>query len=647
MERLRKVGEKAFLNFLNDIPPETARALAKSLPPVKGFRQGSSQELIHQKRSLATKFMAREGMPSADKTRSDSALYSFWRAWGQDHLGVPMELNDLLNEIEILLDQEGGPGTPEVLESIDRLFLMLKDASEDNRCSRENIERFFLFGPFEGSASISAAIASSKSAREVDRDRAIHGLPDRLHRDEEILRSLDDRLNALGVELATLTAGLEQLRHASAPARLNASDEIADRVRELAAELSKVNERTDELVSSITAMETNRRHIVDQQELVPLVEGLERLIAESNRNERRHLETGSVFEALSRRLDELETLFLQIPQAGADRTTTVDPKSTGLVLEPVIQPYAVPSVSTFFLERIDFPTAATQIIAEPIGPPTAFLERNLLALGLKKSSAERLATEILAAIAARCVVHFKGAFATLAARACATALSGNQSFRVAVPVGVLHASELGRTIASATASTSDQPSAIVLEGLNNVPVEAIADTLYDFSTGSSDTEMLLFSSLGDGPSALPYCTHLLDLGPIFDLDVLEWRLAPPAAATMVLCQVPREVLRPVVDPSGDLEDFLNLLRMHGRRNPRRERRAVSHYKHLVAMSSEDRSALTSAAYGWLLPLWGIVGVPIGDIDHSLNGTNFDSSAPDDRLLRILDGFKMESADGVR
>ncbi|TAX24989.1 hypothetical protein [Rhizobium leguminosarum] len=643
MERLRKVGEKAFANFLNDVAPATARALAKSLPPVKGFRQGSAQELIHQKRTLASKFMAREGVPSGDRTRSDGALYSFWRAWGQEHLGVPMELNDLLNEMEILLDQEGGPDAPEVSESIDRLFLMLKDASDDNRCSRENIERFFLFGPFEGSATISAAIASSKSAREVDRDISIHGLPDRLHRDEEILRSLDDRLNALGVELATLTADLEQHRHASPAARLNASDEIADRVREIAAELSKVKERTDDLVSSITAIETDRRHIVDQQELVTLMEGLERLVAESNRNERRHIETGTVFEALSRRLDELESLFLQFPQADADRTTKVDPKSNGVLLEPVIQPYAAAPVSTFLLERIDFPKAPTQILAEPIGLPTAFLERNLVALGLKKSSAERLATEILAAIAARCLVHFKGAFATLAARACATALSGNHCFRVAVPVGVMHASELGRTIASAIPSTSDKTAAIVLEGLNNVPVEAIADTLYDFSTGSSNTEMLLFSSLSDGPSALPHCTHLLDLGPIFDLDVLEWRLAPPAAAPMVFCQVPREVLRPVVDPSGDLEDFLTLLRMHGRRNPRRERRAVSHYKHLVAMSSEDRSALRSAAYGWLLPLWGIVGVPTEDMDHSLNGTNFE----DDRLLRILEGFKIESADGVR
>lgn len=646
IERLRKLGEKGFIDFLNEVLPETARALAKSLPPVKGFRQGSPQELMQQKRTLAAKFMVREGLPSGDRTRADSALYSFWRAWGKEHLGVSMELNDLLNEMEILLDQQGDLDGPEVTESIERLFLMLKDASDDNRCSRENIERFYLFGPFEGSATVSAAIASSKSAREVQRDKAIHGLPDRLHRDEQILQSLDDRLNAVVAELQTLTTDIEQLRHGSPALRLNPSDEIADRVRELAAELSKANQRTDDLASAITAMETDRRLIVDRRELVPILTGLDRLVVESDRNERRHLETGTIFEALAGRLNKFESLLLQVPQGDADRTTQVDIKSDGASLVPVTQPCTMPSGSTLYLERIDFPKAL-QIVAEPDERPTALLERNLAALGLKKSSAERLATEIFAAIAARCLVHFKGAFATLSARACATAFSGNQSFRVAVPVGVMNASELGRMISSAIPSTSDQTAAIVLEGLNNVPVEAIADTLYDFSTGSLDTEMLLFSSLGDGPSALPHCTHLLDLGPIFDLDVLEWKLAPSAAASMISGQVPRKVLRPEVEASGDLEDFLTLLRRHGRRNPRRERLAVGHFKNLVAMSSDDLSPLKSAAYGWLLPLWGIVGVPIEDMDHSLNGTNCDTSVPDDRLLRILDGFKMESSDGLR
>jgi hypothetical protein len=632
---------------LNEVLPETTRALAKLLPPVKGFRKGSPQELIHQKRALASKFMAREGVPSGDRTRADSALYSFWRAWGKEHLGIPMEINDLLNDMELLLDQEGGLDAPKVSELIDRLFLMLKDASGENRCSRENIERFFLFGPFEGSAVISAAIASSKSAREVEREKAIHGLPDRLHRDEENLRALDDRLNALVLELGTLAADIEQLRHAAPAPDPNPSDEIAGSVKELAAELSKINEQIDDLASSIRAIEKGHRHVVDQEELVPLLGRLKRLIAESDRNERRHLETGTVLDALSGRFDELESLFLELPQANADRTTNVQPASDGVIVEPATLPRAVPSVSALRLERIEFPSAAVKIVAEPIGGPRALLEQNLIAVGLKTSSSERLATEIFAAISARCLVYLKGAFATLAARACAIALAGTQSFRISVPVGLMNASDLGLTIASANPSTSDQTAAIVLEGLNNVPVEAITDTLYDVTTGSSGREMLLFASLGDGPSALPYCTHLLDLGPVFDLDVLEWRLVPPVAAPLVSCQVPPEALRPVVKSSGDLEEFLTLLRKHGRRNPRRERLAVGHYKHLVAMSSEDHSALKSAAYGWLLPLWDIVGVPIEDMDHSLNGTKCDTSVPDDRLRRILNDFKTDSGDGLR
>ncbi|QDZ11827.1 hypothetical protein [Devosia ginsengisoli] len=487
-------------------------------------------------------------------------------------------------------------------------------------------------------------MATSKSAKEVDRDKALHGLPERLHRDEELIRSQDDRLNAVVVELETLTADIEQLRQAAPTPASTLFEDTASRVTDLAAELLKTKEKVEGLASSVTAMKEGHRHLIDEQKLVPLLEGLERLTAESDDNERRHLETATVFETISGRLDELESLFLQLPQAKADLSTDKVAESDYVSQTPVAPPHGVLSSPPLLLETIEFPAAVAQNVAEQSLRPAALLEQNLSAIGLKTSSAERLATEVFAAISSCCLVSFKGAFATLAARACAIALAGSQSFRLAVPIGVLNASELSRTINPAVPLESDQVAALVLEGLNNVPVEAIADILFDLSTGSAGRELLIFASLGDGASALPECSHLLDLGPIFDLDVLDWKLTPPVAAPMVSCRMGRMSLRPVVDASADLEDFLALLRKYGRRNPRRERRAVSHYKNLVAMSSEAGAALKSAAYGWLLPLWAIVGVPKEEMDHSLNSGNCDAATPDERLLRLLGGYGSEKVD---
>jgi hypothetical protein len=631
LARVRKVGDKAFVAFLEEVSPAGTQPLIGHLPPVKGFRKGTLAGITHQKRALAGKFTAKSGVPLADRTRADAALYAFWRAWGREHLGDPAQLGKVLGDIEDAFEN----GLDEHEEAsigaqVDRLFLALKDASMENRCSREQIERFFLFSPFESSVTVESAIAGAKSAKDVARDVELHGLPDRLHQDEQDLRSLEERLTSLTALLDIATADIQELQHRGAAEPDDhgpALSGISTRLDDLGAGVSKALKGLETALAGVAELRNDLSDTV--KAFSERLDGVTKSISSLSEGN----ETGLQAQAL--RVDELETLFLVLQHEVADQpraTALAVPHETAGAPPPLAR---APTVG-LFVEPLDSGSGARTVELVAWGPAYDLLCQNLINLGLKRSAGETLSREICAAVTGRYLMQFKGSFATPLARVAALSLFGEAAGRLPLPLGTIGWRDLDVALAARSAGNDPRQRGVVLEGLNNVPVESVADLLRDYLQGQIRPRTTLFASLNSGPSALPPSTQMLELGPIIDLDMLDWRLTRPNGGDIRIGQVSSALASDdfTANP-GNRDELLDLLREHAKRNPLMASVAVGFHAHLNGHCDNPVAALQGTVFGWLWPLWAISGANAESIDAATEGGRLGATQQDPRFVTML------------
>jgi hypothetical protein len=133
----------------------------------------------------------------------------------------------------------------------------------------------------------------------------------------------------------------------------------------------------------------------------------------------------------------------------------------------------------------------------------------LLALGLRKSSAQVLGEECTAAIASRQAVFLQGAFATRVARALARAVSGPAWARLAIPIGLQDGEDLRRAIAATLGTRSGSIAALAIEGINRAALditrEIIADCIDPIPGAANVTpvRIAVFAALTEGLASLP------------------------------------------------------------------------------------------------------------------------------------------------
>jgi hypothetical protein len=276
LDRIRSLGETAFLRFLDEVSPNATLALADSLPPVPGFRKASKPG-IHQRKHVLWQRLLK--LTPTNKKQVERALYVFWREWAMEHLGDPAGTSALFDAIEQAASSEEDAN---VGLAIPKLFAALKTRSLANACSREKIERLFSYSPFDETPEIRASIDGSKSAADIERDSVITELPERLSRDEKEIQSIEERLNLLlervdsssaeirGIQKELAATASEAARSASANKEISAHIEahaealqssahtLAAQGKDLAAHSKATDERLARISAQLDALSRKR-----------------------------------------------------------------------------------------------------------------------------------------------------------------------------------------------------------------------------------------------------------------------------------------------------------------------------------------------------------------------------------------------------
>jgi hypothetical protein len=186
----------------------------------------------------------------------------------------------------------------------------------------------------------------------------------------------------------------------------------------------------------------------------------------------------------------------------------------------------------------------------------------------------------------------------------------------------------------------------VIEGLNRSALDCTKDALLAYAAdhdANNKSPVFCFTSLVTGMASLPIEPEYLELGPVFDLDYLDWRpsldtrtagtnnsITPSAVASL------RTKL--TQGTADELDEVLRVLRKFiPKRNPRIERAVAAGYAALknARQGRADASPMQSLADGWLVPLWVALGLSKDDADSELDGGKCDASRPDPRVAAML------------
>lgn len=672
--RVKRRGQHELQAFFDEIPAPAMRPLAPYLPPVAGFRRGSPAGIVRQKEALARRL----SRPTANES-DYRALHMVWRTWiDETQRNAPL-IQTLIDELEEAAHKADGPEARKLVieQHTDSLLQKLKEESEQNRSTREGIERLYNFSPLPETAAAHSIISSAKPAADVERDATYRNLPTRLDQDEREIESiktklkvLTDRVGTIADECTKAVGDLPGLRDAIREARSSADaaritvnehvnkqgpdrDEIdrdaaESRIKELADDLGALRESVGELVSNLDQLkqlaeaarklgDTQAKSTEEQKQHATRMDQVAGTLEQVRRDVDALLEDRTEADRIAPPSDQIAELAQRVDATAAPlqlshRTKDSAPHSTSI---------------TNALHWAQLPTAGeAAAISSYAGLATAFASV-LLPLGMRKSGAALLAEECAAAVVARQAIFLQGAFASAVARALAAATGGAASARLAMPIGMQDGGQLRLAIEEAFASLNNGVGGLVIEGINHVPFELIREIIADCVGPAAlpnvpYRRIAVFATLSRGVASLPIEPETLELGPVFDLDYLDWRTnptpAPTPQASFLPAKTDQAILAQLASAKANAEEAVHLAQaLAPKRNPVVERSVVRAYQalHLTRSDQKTVTPLHSLFYGWLLPYWHALALSREQVDSEFDGGNVHGAPLDGRLTAMF------------
>jgi hypothetical protein len=468
-------------------------------------------------------------------------------------------------------------------------------------------------------SAISAATSAADTARAaLENKAAVQQIPDphiAPGATSEEFKVLEERFGILRKAVEELASGLQGL---------NALDERVRQIAETQAATSEGHERHVENVRQLDATLEQLRRDVDA--LLDDRTGADRI--------------APVVDQLAR-LEERVGALAVMP-VSAQPVQLAAPQASQAAPKPS------PSIRCFPLGAEDG--------AKPLLTHTdlsAAFARSLAPLGLRSSAAQLLAEECAAGVIARQTIFLKGAFAGSVAHRLAMAVGAGASSRFPLPIGMQSSTDLYLGIEETFSRWNDRTGALVIEGLNHVPLDVTRQVI-ESSISPNDAvnaaggRVAVFATLSRGLASLGIEPELFELGPVFDLDYLEWRTNPGATSSPSATYLPaandREMFAQVTAASVPTEEALHLAKsLTTRRSPAFERNVARAYQALHLTRSDPRSVtpLHSLFYGWLLPYWSALGLSKQRVDEEFDGGKVRGAPPDARITAM---FAAEFAD---
>ena len=681
--RFQALGEKEFQTFFDEIPAPSMQGVARYLPSVDGFRKTSSAGIAKQKAALARK-LSKENA----NDRDFNGLYLIWRTWIDANFENPKVIHELMDKLEEAADKQTSAEERRctIEQHVDAFLQKLKDESLQNNCTREQIERLFTFSPLPETPAARGLIAGAKGAAEVDRDAALSELPKRLKLDEDeieriksVLKEQSERLDRISASVDAFPASLEKVHSNVSEVRLSARG-AQDAVEALA----KVSRTYDDspkpsapdnpamdlrLEALAIAVESRRTEIRALAAKLEDIDTLLNAVAEVDGAQKAIQET---VLALGRRVAELGSALDQVKRDIADRADnhalgeqmnaidkrlySLEQRPAGSVLPPVLA-YEIKALTAPSYQeprRASVGLRWDSLIAsdrtdEKILQSHADLGRAIAAglqlLGVRKSAAQVFGEECAAAVIAKQAIFLKGSFATQTARAIARVVGGTASVRVAMPIGLQNGEQLRASIEQAFETERPTLTALVIEGINRTALDITKEVLNDCLDPGfyrAPVRSVVIATISEGIASLPLELGYCEIGPVFDLNCLDWRVSqssgagePPSALSS---EADKALFTQVGGASVDTEEAIRLANVFVTgRDPSIERAFAGAYRalHLVRTDVKAVTPLQSLFYGWLMPYWLTLGVTRDEIEIELDGGKVNGTVVDPRLTAMF------------
>ncbi len=682
--RVQQLGQKELQAFFDEVPASAIRPLAAYLPPVDGFRRGSAAGIAKQKETLARRL----SRPTANEN-DYKALYLVWRRWIDVTQSNAQLIQSLIDELEEAADKADGLEARRLAieKHTDSLLQKLNEESEQNRSTREGIERLYTFSTLPETAAARGIIAAAKLAADVARDTTYRNLPTRLDQDERVIQSikaelkdLTDHVAAIADKCAKVVRDLPGLRDAIRDARSSADaaraavNEIAkkptndqDKSSRAATE-ARIKALADDLGAlrkSVNELESNLDPLKQLTEGARMLADTQAKSAEEQEQHAGRIDQVSVaLEQVRRDVDALHEDRTQVDRIAplAEQIAELARRVDATTAEPQPSHQTNDSArhasnSSCALHWTSLPTADNGTAISSHGSLATAFTNALLPLGLRKTGAQLLAEECAAAIVARQAIFLQGAFASRVAQALAAATGGAASARLAMPIGILDGGQLRLSIEEAFASLNDGVGGLAVEGINHVPFDLIREIIADCVSPAAPPNapyrrIAVFATLSRGAASLLIEPEVLELGPVFDLDYLDWRTnptpAPPPQASFLLATTDQAIFAKLASASANAEEAVRLAQaLATKRNPAVERSVVRAYQALHLTRSDQRTVtpLHSLLYGWLVPYWRALGLSRERVDSEFHGGSARGAPLDERLTAMFEAEFPDSKKG--
>ena len=294
---LIKKNKEDFIAFLEEVTEPAGRQFIQQelLPSkVRGFRPGHAQPTLTVPRLINN--LRRE----QELTNSNSAIWNkfkiAWTAWIESH----RELNKLLLKFDNSpdFDENHKCIAPPNSELDLQCFKTLLEASRNNQIDRETIQRFYEYGYFLPRKEIEVLIEKALPQAEIERQRELAALPDRVNQLFEAINSLnlrfseieytDETMRKLGQQIAEVTKSFES---------------------QLSAIKSIFNKKISQLINSrLSKVEKSVKSLETQLSAAEFINDMEKKIAQLDRRLQKHVESIEVrLDGINKAIVEIKT----------------------------------------------------------------------------------------------------------------------------------------------------------------------------------------------------------------------------------------------------------------------------------------------------------------------------------------------------
>ena len=304
---LIKKNKEGFIAFLEEVTEPAGRQFIQQelLPSkVRGFRPGHAQPTLTVPRLINN--LRRE----QELTNSNSAIWNkfkiAWTAWIESH----RELNKLLLKFDNSpdFDENHKCIAPPNSELDLQCFKTLLEASRNNQIDRETIQRFYEYGYFLPRKEIEVLIEKALPQAEIERQRELAALPDRVNQLFEAISSLnlrfseieytDETMRKLGQQIAEVTKSFES---------------------QLSAIKSIFNKKISQLINSrLSKVEKSVKSLETQLSAAEFINDMEKKIAQLDQRLQKHVESIEV------RLDGINKAIVEIKTKQEEQSQMTD-----------------------------------------------------------------------------------------------------------------------------------------------------------------------------------------------------------------------------------------------------------------------------------------------------------------------------------